>query len=137
MNNMPSNVDNLLSLLGEVDIIKNALSSFEKSVNVALASDEISQLIGPPGHFSTLKKLEMVHASLLTLNVDLVGIAELLVNASSLPINVNSPQSTDPVPSNPPASINSSKESEPKNNPVVNNILEYLDERMKDEGEDE
>ena len=56
MNKMPSNIDNLLSLLGEVDILKTAFDSFEKSLNIALASDEVSQLIGPTGPFHTLKK---------------------------------------------------------------------------------
>ena len=60
MNDLPPNVDEILSLLGEIDIIKAALGSFDKSINIALASDPVSELIGPEGHFYILKKLRTV-----------------------------------------------------------------------------
>ena len=54
---VPSNIDEVLSLLGEIDIIKGAMGSFDKSVNIALASEEVSDMIGPQGHFYILKKM--------------------------------------------------------------------------------
>ena len=136
MNKMPSNIDNLLSLLGEVDILKTAFDSFEQSLNIALASDEVSQLIGPTGHFHTLKKTEMVHAALLSLNVELITIAEHLATAACA-----QPHSEVANPVNK-TNLNEKKNvqtnsSPPQNNPLVNNVLEYLDERLKEEDEDE
>ena len=136
MNNVPQNIDTILSLLGEVDIIKTALSSFEKSINMALATDEVSNIIGPPGHFHTIRKLEMVQAALLNLNVELLNIAEHLTQHAS---ESKPTEKNDIFPESPPVTKNASASAQrpAQNNPVVNNILEYLDERLKEEDEDE
>jgi hypothetical protein len=133
MNKIPSNVDDILSLLGEVDIIKAALGSFDKSINIALASDKVSDLIGPEGHFYVLKKMEMIHAATVGLSVELLNIAEKLAVT-------NNQVSMEPEKTPDPSEVNlvPNKNNTPNiENPLVNNVLDYLNERLTAEDGEE
>ena len=130
---VPTNIDEVLSLLGEIDIIKGAMGSFDKSVNIALASDEVSDMIGPQGHFYILKKMEMVQAAVFSLNVELLSIAEKLAgNAVEEEVEKMEEQIEEPKPK-PVKKVNK----QGQQNPLVNNVLDYLNERLTtDDGEE-
>ena len=130
---VPTNIDEVLSLLGEIDIIKGAMGSFDKSVNIALASDEVSDMIGPQGHFYILKKMEMVQAAVFSLNVELLSIAEKLAgNAVEEEVEKMEEQFEEPKPK-PDKKVNK----QGHQNPLVNNVLDYLNERLTtDDGEE-
>lgn len=134
MNDFPSDVDDILSLLGEIDIIKSAINSFDKSINIALATDKVSDLIGPEGHFYILKKMEMVHASTVELNIELLNIAEKLASTTNpAPIDKgNDNRGEENIsPAQPKKNVPNLQ------NPLVNNVLEYLNERLMKEDDDE
>ena len=142
MNDLPSNVDEILSLLGEIDIIKAAMGSFDKSINIALANDPVSELIGPEGHFYILKKMEMIHAATVGLSVELLSVAEKL----SATVKQNTMDKADieameQETIGDPAQIISAAQDEKKpsdlQNPLVNNVLDYLNERLTTDDGDE
>ena len=130
---VPTNIDEVLSLLGEIDIIKSAMGSFDKSVNIALASEEVSDMIGPQGHFYILKKMEMVQAAVFSLNVELLSIAEKLAgNVVEEEVEKMEEQFEETKPK-PVKKLNK----QGQQNPLVNNVLDYLNERLTtDDGEE-
>jgi len=107
------------------------MGSFDKSVNIALASDEVSDMIGPQGHFYILKKMEMVQAAVFSLNVELLSIAEKLAgDAVEEEVEKMEEQFEEPKPVK---KLNK----QGQQNPLVNNVLDYLNERLTtDDGEE-
>ena len=145
MNDLPSNVDEILSLLGEIDIIKAAMCSFDKSINIALASDPVSELIGPEGHFYILKKMEMIQAATVGLNVELLNIAEkVAASANQPPTDKVDLETMEQDAISDTSQIISAaqekketKETKDLQNPLVNNVLDYLNERLTAEDGEE
>ena len=137
MNKVPPNVDDILSLLGEVDIVKAAMSSFDKSINIALASDKVSNLIGPEGHFYILKKMEMVQSATLALSVELLSIAEKLAATKDQESMEEAELEKLAEASKVLQSLQNKKSVSKAENPLVNNVLDYLNERLaSDDGEE-
>ena len=92
MNNMPKELDTVLSLLGELDLLKGAVDNFDKSVHIALADDQVSASLSNSQSFSTLKKVESVRTTISDLNVEILNIAETL--ASDIKEMVKPPKTT-------------------------------------------
>ena len=137
MNKVPPNVDDILSLLGEVDIVKAAMNSFDKSINIALASDKVSNLIGPEGHFYILKKMEMVQSATLALSVELLSIAEKLAATKDQESMEEAELEKLAEASKVLQSLQNKKSVSKTENPLVNNVLDYLNERLStDDGEE-
>ena len=132
---VPTNIDEVLSLLGEIDIIKTAMGSFDKSVNIALASDNVSNMIGPQGHFYILKKMEMVQAAVFSLNVELLSIAEKLAGSIDVEETKKMEEHHEELTAKPKPTKKVNKQAQ--QNPLVNNVLDYLNERLTaDDGEE-
>ena len=129
MNNMPKELDTVLSLLGELDLLKGAVDNFDKSVHIALADDQVSASLSNSQSFSTLKKVESVRTTISDLNVEILNIAETL--ASDIKEMVKPPKTT--------ATKNKENKERKENkdpkrgdvNPLVNNVLQYIKERME------
>lgn len=137
MNKVPPNVDDILSLLGEVDIVKAAMNSFDKSINIALASDKVSNLIGSEGHFYILKKMEMVQSATLALSVELLSIAEKLAATKDQESMEEAELEKLAEASKVLQSLQNKKSVSKTENPLVNNVLDYLNERLStDDGEE-
>ena len=122
-------IDHVLSLLGEIEFIKTALNGFDKSIRVALASKEVMSTIGAKGNFAALRKLEKIQADVLLMNVDLLRIAEEISSEND---TLDIEPEPEPVPVAKPKPI--SNETKPPN-PVVNNVLDYLNQRLQDDNE--
>ena len=125
---MAKDVDHILSLLGEIDFIKTALNGFDKSLRIAFASKEVMSEVGPPGNFAALRKLEKIQAEVLLLNVDLLHIAEK-VTSETEDFKVEPEPEPEPKPK-PSAEVKKNTQ-----NPVVNNVLDYLNQRLQDDNE--
>ena len=125
---MAKDVDHILSLLGEIDFIKTALNGFDKSLRIAFASKEIMSEVGPPGNFAALRKLEKIQAEVLLLNVDLLHIAEKITSETE-DFQVEPEPEPEPTPK-PSAEVKKNTQ-----NPVVNNVLDYLNQRLQDDNE--
>ena len=122
-------LDHILSLLGEIDFIKTALNGFDKSIRVALASKEVMSTIGAKGNFAALRKLEKIQADVLLLNVDLLRIAEEISSENDT-LDIEPEPEPEPVGQPKPMSKETNQQ-----NPVVNNVLDYLNQRLQ--GDDE
>ena len=122
-------IDHILSLLGEIEFIKTALNGFDKSIRVALASKEVMSTIGAKGNFAALRKLEKIQADVLLMKVDLLRIAEEISSEND---TLDIEPEPEPVPVAKPKPI--SNETKPPN-PVVNNVLDYLNQRLQDDNE--
>ena len=120
-------VDNILGALGEIDFIKIALNSLDKSIRIALSSKEVMKVIGNKGNFAALRKVEQIQAEVLLLNVDLLRIAEEITGNDAMP--EPEPESELQL-----QSEEKKKPSKPEN-PVINNVLDYLHQRLRDEDE--
>ena len=125
---MAKDVEHILSLLGEIDFIKTALNGFDKSLRIAFASKEIMSEVGPPGNFAALRKLEKIQAEVLLLNVDLLHIAEKITSETE-DFQVEPEPEPEPKPK-PSAEVKKNTQ-----NPVVNNVLDYLNQRLQDDNE--
>ena len=125
---MAKDVDHILSQLGEIDFIKTALNGFDKSLRIAFASKEIMSEVGPPGNFAALRKLEKIQAEVLLLNVDLLHIAEKITSETE-DFQVEPEPEPEPKPK-PSAEVKKNTQ-----NPVVNNVLDYLNQRLQDDNE--
>ena len=137
MNKVPPNVDDILSLLVEVDIVKVAMNSFDKFINIALANDKVSNLIGPEGHFYILKKMEMVQSATLALSVELLNIAEKLAATKDQDSMEEAELEKLAEDSETLQSLQNKQSVSKAENPLVNNVLDYLNERLAtDDGEE-
>ena len=118
-------VDNILGALGEIDFIKIALNSLDKSIRIAMSSKEVMRVIGNKGNFAALRKVEQIQAEVLLLNVDMLRIAEEISGDDAI---------EEPEPEIQPQPEEKKKPSKPEN-PVINNVLDYLHQRLQDEDE--
>ena len=118
-------VDHILGVLGEVDFIKIALNGLDKSIRIALSSKEVIKMIGNKGNFAALRKMEKIQADVLLLNVDLLRIAEEISATAPMP-ETEAEQQSQPQKNKRPAN---------PENPVINNVLDYLHGRLQDEDE--
>ena len=57
-NEIPKSLDVFLGLLGEIDMIKNQISSLDKDTHIILAHDEVSGMMGNAECFRILKLIE-------------------------------------------------------------------------------
>ena len=118
-------VDNILGALGEIDFIKIALNSLDKSIRIAMSSKEVMRVIGNKGNFAALRKIEQIQAEVLLLNVDMLRIAEEISGDDAI---------EEPEPEIQSQPEENKKPSKPEN-PVINNVLDYLHQRLQDEDE--
>ena len=63
-NEIPKSLDVFLGLLGEIDMIKNQISSLDKDTHIILAHDEVSSMMGNAECFRILKLIETLNANI-------------------------------------------------------------------------
>jgi len=83
------------------------------------------KMIGNKGNFAALRKMEKIQADVLLLNVDLLRIAEEISATAPMP-ETEAEQQSHPQ---------KNKRSANPENPVINNVLDYLHGRLQDEDE--
>ena len=135
---IPDELDVFISLLGEIDMIKNQLSMLDKNTHITLSQNNVSALLGNAECFRVLKIVENLNANLSELNAALLHAAEIVSNQYTQPISDTTPEE----PSNT-SSEESSEESislpqEKENlqrtsddNKTINNMLQYFKERFE------
>ena len=142
-NETPKSLDAFLGLLGEIDMIKDQISSLDKDTHIILAHDEVSNMMGNAECFRILKLIETLNANICGLNASILNAAEHIAGEfSDLDIKKNKqpPQimlDDEEVISK----MNEMVEKEMKNkstnkkgkkdNEVINNMLEYFKERFE------
>ena len=75
---MPKELDVFISLLGEIDMIKNQISMLDKNTHINLSQNDISAMLGNSECFRILKLIETLNANICGLNASLLNAAELV-----------------------------------------------------------
>ena len=145
-NEIPKSLDVFLGLLGEIDMIKNQISSLDKDTHIILAHDEVSSMMGNAECFKILKLIEILNANICGLNASILNAAEhMAAHTSDL-------DELDIKKNNQPPEImlddedvvskmhemvetemrrQSTKKQDKKDNEVINNMLQYFKERFE------
>ena len=130
---MPKDLDVFLSLLGEIDIIKNQLGMLDKSTHITLSQDNVSAILGNSECFRILKLVEILNANISALNGALLGAAELVTtqyapddSSQIIDIKKEEEPATEGMEETP-----DEAPKEKKDNEVINNMLQYFKERFE------
>tara|TARA_B110000196_G_C20790154_1_gene495167 strand:- start:43 stop:501 length:459 start_codon:yes stop_codon:yes gene_type:complete len=147
-NEIPKSLDVFLGLLGEIDMIKNQISSLDKDTHIILAHDEVSSMMGNAECFRILKLIEILNANICGLNASILNAAEHMAGLHSdldeLDIKKNNqpPEimlDDEDVVSKMHEMVEtemrrqSTKKQDKKDNEVINNMLQYFKERFEDD----
>ena len=147
-NEIPKSLDVFLGLLGEIDMIKNQISSLDKDTHIILAHDEVSSMMGNAECFKILKLIEILNANICGLNASILNAAEHMAGLHSdldeLDIKKNNqpPEimlDDEDVVSKMHEMVEtemrrqSTKKQDKKDNEVINNMLQYFKERFEDD----
>ena len=149
-NEIPKSLDVFLRLLGEIDMIKNQISSLDKDTHIILAHDEVSSMMGNAECFRILKLIETLNANICGLNASVLNAAEHMAGHNS------DLEDLDIKKNNQPPEImlddeevvskmnemvekemqkKSTNKENKKDNEVINNMLQYFKERFEDDRE--
>ena len=130
---MPKDLDVFLSLLGEIDIIKNQLGMLDKSTHITLSQDNVSAVLGNSECFRILKLVEILNANISALNGALLGAAELVTtqyapddSSQTIDIQKEEEPTAEDIEETP-----EKAPKEKKDNEVINNMLQYFKERFE------
>ena len=146
-NETPKSLDAFLGLLGEIDMIKDQVSSLDKDTHIILAHDEVSGMMGNAECFRILKLIETLNANICGLNASILNAAEHMAsNHSDLDIKKNN--QAPEIMLDDEGIINemhemvekemqnkSIKKENKEDNKVINNMLQYFKERFEDDRE--
>ena len=143
---MPKSLDVFLALLGEIDMIKNQISSLDKDTHIILAHDEVSGMMGNAECFRILKLIETLNANICGLNASILNAAEHIARQNSdladLDIKKNK-QAPEIMLDDEEVIIKmnemvekemqnkSTNKEDKKDNEIINNMLEYFKERFE------
>ena len=145
-NEMPKSLDAFLGLLGEIDMIKNQISSLDKDTHIILAHDEVSNMMGNAECFRILKLIETLNANICRLNASILNAAEHIARQNSDLANLDIKKNEPPpeIMLDDEEVVNkmnemvekeiqdkSTDKKDKKDNEVINNMLEYFKERFE------
>ena len=144
---IPKSLDVFLGLLGEIDMIKNQISSLDKDTHIILAHDEVSGMMGNAECFRILKLIETLNANICGLNASILNAAEHMAGHNSELGGMDIKKNNQPPEimlddEEAVSKINEMVENEMQNkstdkenkedNKVINNMLQYFKERFED-----
>ena len=149
-NEIPKSLDVFLGLLGEIDMIKNQISSLDKDTHIILAHDEVSSMMGNAECFRILKLIETLNANICGLNVSILNAAEHMASHNSDLDDLDIKKNNQPpeIMLDDEEVVNkmnemvetemqrkSANKEDKKDNEVINNMLQYFKERFEDDRE--
>ena len=142
-NEMPKSLDVFLGLLGEIDMIKNQISSLDKDTHIILAHDEVSNMMGNAECFRILKLIETLNANICGLNASILNAAEHIASQNSN-LDIKKNEQPPEIMLDDEEVVNkmnemvekemqdkSTDKENKKDNEVINNMLEYFKERFE------
>ena len=145
-NEIPKSLDVFLGLLGEIDMIKNQISSLDKDTHIILAHDDVSSMMGNAECFRILKLIEILNANICGLNASILNAAEHMAGLHSDLDELDIKKNNQPpeIMLDDEGAVNkmhemvekemqnkSTKKEDKKDNEVVNNMLQYFKERFE------
>ncbi len=127
---MPKELDVFISILGEIDMIKNQIGVLDKNMHISLSHNNVSATLGNSECFKILKLIETLNADVSNLNASLLNAAHL-VSAQYNGEDLEEKKTNDGEKKSEEA--NSGKEDK-KENETINNMLQYFKERFESNG---
>ena len=130
---LPQELDVFISLLGEIDIIKNHLGMLDKNTHITLSHANVSAVLGNSECFRILKLIEMLNANISAVNGALLGAAEIVTTQCTFDEPAekeDSDEETDPDDENR-GEEKKDAPKEKKDNEVITNMLQYFKERFE------
>ena len=134
---MPKELDVFISILGEIDMIKNQLGMLDKNTHISLSQNNVSAMLGNSECFKILKLIEVLNADISNLNASLLNAAHLVsAEYSETESTKNEEKKTNDERQPPlqPKKDSSTKEKK-KENETINNMLQYFKERFEERDE--
>ena len=146
-NEIPKSLDVFLGLLGEIDMIKNQISSLDKDTHIILAHDEVSSMMGNAECFRILKLIETLNANICGLNASILNAAEHMAGHNSELGGMDIKKNNQPpeIMLDDEEAVNkmnemvekemqnkSTNKENKKDNEIINNMLQYFKERFED-----
>ena len=141
---MPPELDIFISLLGEIDMLKNQVNTLDKNTHIALSHSDTSAILGNAECFRILKLIETLNANLSGLNASLLNAAELVTTQYTSTDSDNSQEKKTSSLFEDIAEgrekIEKQREQEKqddgnkKENEIINNMLLYFKERFEGNG---
>ena len=135
---MPPELDIFISLLGEIDMLKNQVNTLDKNTHIALSHSDTSAILGNAECFRILKLIETLNANVSGLNASLLNAAELVTTQYTSP---NKGESQEKKTSSLMEDIAAGREEvekhpeqhreDKKENDIINNMLSYFKERFE------
>ena len=142
-NEIPKSLDVFLGLLGEIDMIKNQISSLDKDTHIILAHDEVSSMMGNAECFRILKLIETLNANICGLNASVLNAAEHIASQNSN-LDIKKNKQPPEIMLDDEELVNkmnemaekemqnkSTDKEDKKDNEIINNMLEYFKERFE------
>ena len=149
-NETPKSLDAFLGLLGEIDMIKDQVSSLDKDTHIILAHDEVSSMMGNSECFRILKLIETLNANICGLNASILNAAEHMAahNSDLGDLDIKKNNQPPEIMLDDEEVVNkmneivetemqrkSANKEDKKDNEVINNMLQYFKERFEDDRE--
>ncbi len=134
---MPKELDVFISILGEIDMIKNQIGMLDKNTHISLSQNDVSAILGNSECFKILKLIEVLNADISNLNASLLNAAQLIsaeyVESKSTKNEEKKMKADDESQPDDPPKDNSTKENK-KENETISNMLQYFKERFESNG---
>ena len=128
---MPKELDVFISLLGEIDMIKNQISMLDKNTHINLSQNDISAMLGNSECFRILKLIETLNANICGLNASLLNAAELVAGQYKAQSSAEESNKEGDLGEDNPAE---EKKEDNNDNETINNMLQYFKERFEGDG---
>ena len=127
---MPKELDVFISILGEIDMIKNQIGMLDKNTHISLSHSNVSTLLGNSECFKILKLVETLNADVSNLNASLLNAAHL-VAAQYSGEDIQEKKMNDGEKISEEAELSNEDK---KENETISNMLQYFKERFEANG---
>ena len=134
---MPKELDAFISILGEIDMIKNQIGMLDKNTHISLSQNDVSAILGNSECFKILKLIEILNSDISNLNASLLNAAQLIsaeyVESKSTKNEEKKTKADDGNYPDAPPKDKTTKENK-KENETISNMLQYFKERFESNG---
>ena len=127
---MPKELDVFISILGEIDMIKNQIGMLDKNTHISLSHNNVSAMLGNSECFKILKLVETLNADVSNLNASLLNAAHLV----AAQYNGEDLEEKKTGTGEKKLEEDELSKEDKKENETINNMLQYFKERFESNG---
>jgi len=127
-NNEIKEMHDIVASLGEITLLKGNISSFDQNISITLSNKNINKILTQSEIFNILKKVQDLSTCVNNINGDLLSVAAKLSNIPDL----SEEPKKEPQKKDKPIRKVENKNKQ-LNNPIVNNVLDYLQDIIEED----